>query len=278
MIYIERTPKDLDFIQAPKFSAKLKEEFERAKEHFTAARKTGSIKFECYKHPEIKNKLIELFKGKCAYCDSSITHITAGDIEHFRPKSAYWWLACDWNNLLFACEKCNRTGKNDAFPLLSGASTKCTYTDPESLADEDRNERLLLNPCVENPETYLAYDEATGVICPQTRHLKDSKDRRMAETSIDVYRLQRRELVQEREKVLILLLAQIDYTRKVIENYNQVSGFTAAVKKQFEQKMKEEMAKLLRYNDPGRPYLGMVRQVLRKFFNENGLALPPSLM
>jgi uncharacterized protein (TIGR02646 family) len=276
MIHVKRIPNKLDFITTKGFAAKLQKEFDEAKVHFTNGKK-ATFKFDCYRHPQIKEKLVALFKGKCAYCDSNITHITAGDIEHFRPKSAYWWLACDWDNLLFACEKCNRTGKNDAFPLLNNAVTQCKYNKKALLEAEDKKERLLLNPCVEDPEQFFDYDEKTAVVHPKTGHPKSSKERLMADQSIATYQLQRRELVQEREKLLILLFAQIDYTKKIIENYNRLSGFTASVKAPFETRMKEEITKLLEFNRPDRPYLGLVRQVLRKFFLDNSLPLHHSL-
>ena len=29
--------------------------------------------------------------GKCAYCESPTDTVAHGDVEHFRPKSKYWW-------------------------------------------------------------------------------------------------------------------------------------------------------------------------------------------
>ncbi len=281
MIHVKRKPDKLDFVTVKKFTTKLEKEYNEAKDHYINVKK-GTFKFECYKHPHIKDKLKELFNGKCAYCDSNITHITAGDIEHFHPKSAYWWLACDWNNLLFACEKCNRTGKNDAYPLLTLTKTACKHDTPETLEKEDKEERLLLNPCVEDPEKFFEYDEKTGFINPKTKQNEDLKSWKMADKSIETYKLQRWELVLEREKLLILLFAQLDYAKKEIEHYNRQSNPTSTIKGHFElrmieQRMKEEIKKLLEFNRPDRPYLGIVRQVLRKFFQENGLQLPASL-
>jgi hypothetical protein len=31
--------------------------------------------------------------GKCGYCEGKAAHVAHGDVEHFRPKSVYWWLA-----------------------------------------------------------------------------------------------------------------------------------------------------------------------------------------
>src|SRR5262245_40916138 len=72
--------------------------------------------------------LNDLFKKKCAYCESSL--LTApGDLENFRPKATvsdeegksvsegYWWLAYDWNNLLLSCGTCNRLHKRNRFPI-----------------------------------------------------------------------------------------------------------------------------------------------------------------
>lgn len=67
-----------------------------------AARKNAQDK---YKHDDIKEALIDMFHGKCAYCESDITHIDYGHIEHFKPKGtpAYYELAVEWDNLLLAC-------------------------------------------------------------------------------------------------------------------------------------------------------------------------------
>ena len=78
-----------------------------------------------YNHPEIKAQIIKETHGKCAYCESKITHISPGDIEHILPKNkdAHPELYVTWSNLTFSCESCNRSGKrsynNDDEPLLN---------------------------------------------------------------------------------------------------------------------------------------------------------------
>ena len=54
---------------------------------------------------------------KCCYCEKDIDR-SYNDVEHYRPKTQYWWLAWDWSNLLFACPQCNRSNKRASFPLL----------------------------------------------------------------------------------------------------------------------------------------------------------------
>lgn len=68
---------------------------------------------------------------KCCYCEQKIRK-SYNDVEHYRPKAranrqpgchadhGYWWLSFTWNNLLFACPSCNRSEKNDMFPLTIG--------------------------------------------------------------------------------------------------------------------------------------------------------------
>ena len=40
-----------------------------------------------YSHPTIKSALEGETRGKCAYCESKIKHISYGDIEHILPKN-----------------------------------------------------------------------------------------------------------------------------------------------------------------------------------------------
>ena len=58
--------------------------------------------------------------GKCAYCESPTDVVAHGDVEHFRPKSLYWWLTYCYDNYLFSCQICNQTYKGDHFPLSRG--------------------------------------------------------------------------------------------------------------------------------------------------------------
>ena len=56
--------------------------------------------------------------GKCAYCESATAVVAHGDIEHFRPKSKYWWLAYTYFNYCFCCQICNQSFKSDHFPIF----------------------------------------------------------------------------------------------------------------------------------------------------------------
>ena len=55
--------------------------------------------------------------GKCAYCEAPTSVVAHGDVEHFRPKSIYWWLALTFDNYLYSCQLCNQSYKSDNFPI-----------------------------------------------------------------------------------------------------------------------------------------------------------------
>jgi len=102
-----------------------------------------------YQHKQIKEALIELFHGKCAYCESKITHIDYGygHIEHFKPKShpIYRALTFEWTNLLLACGVCNGSEhKGKKFPSNSAGGP-------------------FVNPCQEKPDDHFefVYDQTS---------------------------------------------------------------------------------------------------------------------
>jgi uncharacterized protein (TIGR02646 family) len=127
----------------------------------------------------VKPDLLELFKGKCAYCESMLEPTQAGDIEHFRPKQGaqgfdnqrdhlyYGWLAYEWDNLLITCMVCNsrRTidgklvGKAQLFPV-EGERARVLASVQECRQIE---KPLLLDPCFDNPSDHLLFEESGEV-------------------------------------------------------------------------------------------------------------------
>lgn len=103
-----------------------------------------------YRHPKIKETLNKMFHGKCAYCESKITVVTYGAIEHFFPKSLYPSLTFEWKNLLLSCDKCNDTNhKGTKFSL------------------DDAGKPLLIDPTdgITDPNTHLdfVWDETAKI-------------------------------------------------------------------------------------------------------------------
>ncbi|RLJ73666.1 HNH endonuclease family protein [Pedobacter alluvionis] len=243
--------------------------------------------FSVYSHPDVKDALHDLFNGKCAYCESTFLHVYPGDVEHFRPKGeiegipnnpkpGYYWLAADWDNLLLSCRNCNQKlkhlihghaskitmGKMNQFPLSDPARYVRKHDHANGIKDEEPY-RLLLNPCVDDPELHLEYG-AQGIIRPKKdQHNAVSE---MGRKSIEVYVLQRVPLVQEREKVLIDIQAQMQRVNEAVDNLNtHINDSDPAKRFYFEKILKRELARLKLFMDPSKPFLGMARQVIGAF-------------
>lgn len=113
------------------------------------AKKQAKVRMENaqkkYNHREIKTALVEMFFGKCAYCESPITTVTYGHIEHFYPKGNpnYVDKTFEWENLLLSCDICNDTQhKGTNFPIDVNGSP------------------LLINPSdgITDPFVHLIFD------------------------------------------------------------------------------------------------------------------------
>lgn len=119
-----------------------------------------------YGHKKVKEKLILLQHDKCCFCEAKITHISYGDVEHFRPKAGwvqlneplnqpgYYWLAYDWANLFLSCQLCNQRFKKNLFPLANPATRAVSHH--QSIADEDP---LFIHLTDEDPEAFIAFYE-----------------------------------------------------------------------------------------------------------------------
>ena len=68
-----------------------------------------------YRYSQNKAALKKASHDKCMYCESKITHIDYGDVEHIKPKSTYPNSKLDWDNLGYACVKCNRDNKKSSY-------------------------------------------------------------------------------------------------------------------------------------------------------------------
>lgn len=75
-----------------------------------------------YRHKEVKEALLAETAAKCAYCESRITHVYFGDVEHILPKDSNPDLLLSYDNLTIACAVCNNKKDNyynPAAPLLN---------------------------------------------------------------------------------------------------------------------------------------------------------------
>ena len=146
-----------------------------------------------YKQQDVKQQLKELYRGKCAFCEQCIEQF---HVEHFRPKSIYYWLAYSWDNLLAVCPVCNRE-KLDRFEV-SRNSVVLTEQDIDierihSLADQynEIEGNRLVHPEKEAVEGLLIF-EKNGSIA--------SKNERVKHT-IETCQLDRNNLRDQRKKL-----------------------------------------------------------------------------
>jgi hypothetical protein len=144
-----------------------------------------------YRHIQIKDALVKMFCGKCAYCESKITVVTYGAIEHFFPKSRYIDLTFEWSNLLLSCDRCNDANhKGTRFPL------------------DDQGNPLLIDPTdgVTDPNRHLAFvwDNVAGLA---SIYGLDQRGKEV-ETVFDLNGMRdRQELVSHRSKYVRKLFA-----------------------------------------------------------------------
>lgn len=130
----------------------------------------GEVNFEfdstIYGHTSVKNKLRELQSHKCCFCESKFTHVSYGDVEHFRPKAGwvqdnepinkpgYYWLAYDWDNLLLSCQLCNQRHKKNYFPVADATKRAVSHNNDIFL-----EQPLFLHPVHDDPTLHIEYDE-----------------------------------------------------------------------------------------------------------------------
>jgi len=122
---------------------------------------------------EVHAPLLRILNGmapgveRCMYCGDG----QGSDVDHFEPLVRQPLRAFDWLNHLLACAICNSHYKRERFP-----------------EDGDGNP-LLIDPTIEDPLDHIRLTLATGTYAPLTTK---------GEISIDVFQLNRRQLVEGR--------------------------------------------------------------------------------
>lgn len=181
-----------------------------------AAHERGESEFDfdggLYGHATVKDALKDMQHGKCCFCESKLTHICFGDVEHYRPKAGYkqtareklkkpgyYWLAYDWNNLLFCCERCNRQYKKNLFPLADAGTRAKTHRD-----DIAAESPLLINPAELDPKEHIGFREEIPYAIRNSQYGKKT---------IEILALDREDLNESRRTRLKLLKQLFDLVR-----------------------------------------------------------------
>lgn len=236
------------------FVAAARDEMKAVRALFARRRKTRQkYEFKAYKNADLRLVLDRLFGQKCAYCEATYNITGSMEVEHYRPKSVYYWLAADWSNLLPSCNHCNNR-KRSKFPL----------SDPRKQAtkpgQEKREDALLLNPSdtrpSRRPHRHLTFDTRDGSIRAVARRGAPSP---LGETSIAVYQLAHTGLSSARRDWATRLRWHIDNCRRAARR--------SAAEREF------AYEGLKSFLGPNQPFRALTLQILR----ESGFKAPPTL-
>ena len=209
--------------------------------------------------------------GKCAYCEATTTESMHGDVEHYRPKSTYWWLAYVYDNYLASCQLCNQKFKSNHFRIADGHAkmsgpqitpdttaaqmeelAKTAIPDPldadavEAFQAAHLNERpLILNPYIDDPADFFAWKVREDI---QEVDLVPRADKPEAlhyvKAAEDLLGLNRPELRERR--------FQVYSAYKVFADLLDQGILTGDLKQRVEQEVKKAISMMS-------PYAGMIR-------------------
>ncbi len=174
-----------------------------------------------------KKQLLRESHNKCAYCESPTTIVSYGDVEHYRPKSKYWWLAYCYDNYLASCQMCNQKYKKAKFklngrkmvgPPVNGSTrdrtlnalAKSITPDPLNASlgkswttyerEHHRERPLLINPYIDDPNDYFIWkvDHVNRYVSLAPKDKSDQLHIDMVEASEEDFGINRKELCNHR--------------------------------------------------------------------------------
>jgi len=245
--------------------------------------KRGAIQkhvFNSNRWKPAKKQLFAETGGKCAYCEAKTEVVSFGDVEHYRPKSSYWWLAYCYDNYLVSCQLCNQKFKRDDFPIQNRkmqspiirrnttdafiaskagtiAPNPLNQDEVDDFIREHKQERpLLLNPYFDDPAEYFAWradDVLREVeVTPNSENFQveviiktENPDvERIAEASIRYYGLNRSELKDHRYSIYKYYSGY----RRILA-YDHIPPEVQRISRNVIERMKA----------PGEPFAGMIR-------------------
>jgi hypothetical protein len=239
------------------------------------SKKTNTLKFNSI-WQDAKKQLKKESLSKCAYCESPTSTVAYGDVEHFRPKSIYWWLVYCYDNFLFSCQLCNQPFKSANFPLRSrrmqapkvGSRSSnaslvrlAPFIFPDPLNDQEglplakfikqskKELAALVNPYFDDPEPLFAWD--ADLTLEEVRIRPRSKSRRssIAFKAVEqFYDLNREDLLKERFRVY----KEIEFCKAALQDKRLSWKLKARCNVQLQSHLSNDA-----------PYAGMARYFVR---------------
>lgn len=164
-----------------------------------------------WREPDIRGALLAMHGRVCVYCQCGLPHNDPGDVEHFRPKSEYWWLAYDFSNYLLSCSRCNRICKRKSFPRSPG-SQPCRWEDRDRLREE---KILLLDPVLDEVEEWLRLERRNKILffMVPRKDLGHPEAPLRVETTIRHFRLNFSQLLKQRSEAVYCMLKALKPAR-----------------------------------------------------------------
>lgn len=265
------------------FYGASKEKFEKElllEERCIKRGKMDKHDFKSDRWKEAKKQLFSETGDKCAYCEDSILAGAYGDVEHYRPKSIYWWLAYCYDNYLAACEICNQRFKRDNFPTqnerMQGPAIHANTTDeviasqvgtiaPNPLNGSEVNDfirlhqverPLLINPYFDDPAEYFAWrvDDV-----PKEVEITANSERSQVEMVVNTENSDVESIVEESIRYYGLNRKKLKDDRYFI--YNIYNGYRQILEYD---NVPPEVQRISRnviegMRSPGAPFAGMIR-------------------
>jgi len=196
-----------------------------------------------YKKEDVKAHLKEVYKGKCAYCEQSIEDF---DVEHFRPKSVYYWLTYSWDNLLYICGKCN-SFKSNKFDI-QGIRANFQVEDLAEIHQlhekySEQEQPFMIHPEKEEVENELIFDKNGNLHSENVR----------VQYAIDICKLNREGLKEKRYEIIKNLRDNLENEIALAKNKAEKQNAAAILLRLFEKEM----------NNPKSPFSAFRKQMWR---------------
>lgn len=186
-----------------------------------------------YQSNEVRKMLKLIYNDKCAYCEQRLIlpkknqNKSAGNdltVEHFRPKTVYYWLAYSWDNLLPVCYDCNRH-KEDDFKILGTAITEIRKNEIDTIhqlaTSYNLEEKpLFIHSDLEDLSSEFVFDK-NGEI---------SSENEQCQYVIEKCNLNREALIQKRKRII----GKIKTNYQAIETPEEFEKFFVQIKKDSE--------------------------------------------
>ncbi|GEP58605.1 hypothetical protein [Reyranella soli] len=143
----------------------------------TQLQKKGTFDVNESLYKRMKKTLLEMYHGKCVYCETPLVLSSWCQLDHFRPKNevldehkrpvsvdrkgkphtGYYWLVYEWTNLLPSCAVCNGH-KGAIFPVHPGS------VHARHPGKEEGEKPIFLHPTKDDPADHFEYIASTGYL------------------------------------------------------------------------------------------------------------------